>query len=64
MQKAHAHASAVVQSLFAALTADPGLLPEDHRTQIPTQGLARTVADYIAGMTDSYIDQLWERVSY
>jgi dGTP triphosphohydrolase len=23
--------------------------------------LARTVADYIAGMTDSYIEQAWER---
>jgi dGTP triphosphohydrolase len=23
--------------------------------------LARTVADYIAGMTDSYIVQLWQR---
>jgi dGTPase len=61
MEEAHAHATDVVESLFAALTADPGLLPEDHRAQIPTQGLARTVADYIAGMTDSYIEQLWER---
>ena len=61
MEEAHAHATAVVQSLFAALIADPGMLPEDHRAQIPTQGLARTVADYIAGMTDSYIEQLWER---
>jgi dGTPase len=61
MEKAHAHASAVVQGLFAALIEDPGLLPEDHQTQIPAQGLARTVADYIAGMTDSYIEQLWER---
>ena len=31
--------------------------PSDHRAQIPTEGLARTVADYIAGMTDSYIEQ-------
>jgi dGTPase len=37
------------------------MLPEDHQAQIPTQGLARTVADYIAGMTDSFIEQLWER---
>ena len=51
----------VVQDLFAALMADPALLPADHQAQIPTQGLARTVADYIAGMTDSYIEQLWAR---
>jgi len=41
--------------------ADPGLLPEDHQAQIPGEGLARTVADYIAGMTDSYIEQAWLR---
>ena len=61
MEEAHAHAGEVVEGLFAALCADPGLLPEDHREQIPTQGLVRTVADYIAGMTDSYIEQLWAR---
>jgi dGTPase len=61
MDEAHAHAVEVVQGLFAALIADPGLLPEDHRAQIPTEGLARTVADYIAGMTDSYIEQIWGR---
>jgi dGTPase len=53
MEEAHEHATAVVQGLFAALIADPAQLPPDHRAQIPTQGLARTVADYIAGMTDS-----------
>jgi dGTPase len=41
--------------------ADSSLLPKDHEAQIPTQGLARTVADYIAGMTDSYTEQLWAR---
>ncbi len=61
MEEAHAHATKVVQGLFAVLIADPGMLPEDHRAQIPTQGLARTVGDYIAGMTDSYIEQLWAR---
>ncbi|MGA2674622.1 MAG: dGTP triphosphohydrolase [Terracidiphilus sp.] len=61
MEEAHKHAVEVVQGLFAALIADPGLLPEDHRAQIPAQGLARTVADYIAGMTDSYIEQAWAR---
>ncbi len=61
MEEAHAHASEVVEGLFAVLMADPGLLPEDHRAQIATEGLARTVADYIAGMTDSFIEQLWGR---
>jgi dGTPase len=61
MEEAHAHAEEVVQGLFAALMSDPGLLPPDHSAQIPTEGMARTVADYIAGMTDSYIEQLWAR---
>jgi dGTPase len=59
IEEAHAHADEVVQGLFAALIADPGLLPADHQAQIPAEGLARTVADYIAGMTDSYIEQAW-----
>jgi dGTPase len=61
MEEVHSHAVEVVQGLCAALVADPGLLPEDHRAQIPTEGLARTVADYIAGMTDSYIEEVWGR---
>ncbi len=60
MAEAHTHATTVVEGLFAALIADPSLLPKDHQAQIPTQGLARTVADYIAGMTDSYIEQAWK----
>src|SRR5579863_2393706 len=59
----HEHAESVVEGLFAAFVSDPGLLPEDHREQIAEQGLARTVADYIAGMTDSFIEQMWSRVS-
>ena len=61
MEEAHRHAADVVEGLFAALMANPSLLPDDHQAQIPTEGLARTVADYIAGMTDSYIEQLWAR---
>jgi dGTPase len=62
MDEAHAHAEKIVTNLFAALVADPSLLPEDHRVQIDSEGLARTVTDYIAGMTDSYIEQTWLRL--
>jgi len=61
MEEEHVHAATVVEGLFTALIADPSQLPADHQAQIPTQGLARTVADYIAGMTDSYIEQAWLR---
>ncbi len=62
-EQEHIRAEEVVIELFQRLMAEPGLMPEDHQAQIPTEGLARTVADYIAGMTDSYIVQLWRRCS-
>lgn len=61
LEEARARATEIVESLFAALIADPTQLPEDHQAQIQTQGLARVVADYIAGMTDSFIEQAWLR---
>jgi dGTPase len=63
IEEGHVHATEVIEELFAALVASPSLLPEDHRAQIPAEGLARTVADYIAGMTDSYIEKVWERLT-
>ena len=60
-EEEHERAQEVVFELFATLMSDPKLMPRDHQAQIPTEGLARTVADYIAGMTDSYIVQLWRR---
>jgi dGTPase len=60
-EEEHERAHGVVLELFANLMSDPKLMPQDHQAQIPTEGLARTVADYIAGMTDSYIVQLWQR---
>jgi dGTPase len=61
MEQVHERAEEVVVQLFAHLMNEPTLMPEDHQTQIPTEGLARTVTDYIAGMTDSYIVQMWEK---
>ncbi len=63
MQEAHAHADEVVASLFAFFMDDPERLPADHQAHIATEGPARTVADYLAGMTDSYIEQCWLRSS-
>jgi dGTPase len=51
----------VVQSLFNAFYAAPELMPIEHqrvasskRSKSDASGLARAVADYIAGMTDRY----------
>jgi len=48
-----AKARRVIRDLFAAFTDDPRLLPPTSRAHVETE-LARTVADYIAGMTDRY----------
>jgi dGTPase len=64
IEEVHAHATEVVEGLFAAIVVDPNLLPPDHREQIPAQGLARVVADYIAGMTDAFIEEAWKRVQF
>jgi dGTPase len=61
MEEEHERAAHVVQELFDTLMADSSLLPADHQAQIATEGLARTVADYIAGMTDAFTEQLWLR---
>jgi len=61
MEEAHAHAGEVVEGLFALLMSDLALLPADHQAQISSEGVARTVADYIAGMTDGYIEREWMR---
>jgi len=56
-----AKAGRVVAELFAAFSSDAGLMPDEHRATAERlekeqgqAGLARAVADYIAGMTDRY----------
>ena len=50
-------AALVVRVLFQCWVNEPSLLPEAYRLQIESEGVARIVADYIAGMTDHYILQ-------
>ncbi|MCL2589866.1 MAG: deoxyguanosinetriphosphate triphosphohydrolase [Betaproteobacteria bacterium] len=47
----------IIADLFAAYMDDPGLLPQQHQVRAQSgadAGKARTIADYIAGMTDRY----------
>jgi dGTPase len=46
-------AGEIVQNLFAGFMAEPERLPEQHR-ELAANDKARTIADYIAGMTDRY----------
>ena len=51
----HSKAEEVVTELFDFWVANPEELPDSYIPEIQTEGLARVVADYIAGMTDNFI---------
>jgi dGTPase len=51
----HAKAGQVVKELFTFWVNEPEELPEAYFAEVKTEGLARVVADYIAGMTDNFI---------
>ena len=51
----------IIQELFTAFFQDPGLMPEDFQ-QLAKVDKPRTVADYIAGMTDRYAIREYRRL--
>jgi len=56
----HEKAETVVKTIFEFYMEDPERMPAGYLEDIAQEGLARTVADYIAGMTDSFIlQQYW-----
>jgi dGTPase len=57
----HQEAATVISALFACWTADPSLLPASCAASLAEEGVARTVADYLAGMTDSFIRAQYEQ---
>ncbi len=57
VMKVRAEADDVLRDLFRRFKAEPDLMPDEWRADLPKDdepGLARRVADYIAGMTDRY----------
>lgn len=61
---ASARAQAIVGDLFAAYTADPALMGADWSARCPAQEPARsrTIADYIAGMTDRFAESAHDAI--
>ena len=55
LENEHNKAEEVVTALFDYWINDPEELPQGYFEEIEEEGLARVVADYIAGMTDSFI---------
>jgi len=50
-----------VKSLFAHWLEKPSALPRSYQEKAETEPLARVVCDYIAGMTDNFIYEQYER---
>jgi dGTPase len=51
----HTKAEEVIKELFEFWMSEPKELPESYVEDVKAEGLARVVADYIAGMTDNFI---------
>jgi dGTPase len=51
----HSKGEQVVTELFDFWVNEPEQLPEAYFAEVDSEGLARVVADYIAGMTDNFI---------
>jgi len=51
----------VVSELFAFWMAHPESLPHQYQDKAKDEGLPRVVCDYIAGMTDPFIFEQYEK---
>jgi dGTPase len=51
-----------LKAMFEAYRRDPALLPPRFQDRAPAVGLPRTIGDYLAGMTDRFCDQQYERI--
>jgi dGTPase len=47
--------------MFEGFVKNPHLLPEKFRSRGANVGLARSVGDYLAGMTDRFCDEQFRR---
>lgn len=55
-------AEQVIHALYTTFTAKPTLLPTAQQVKLARDGVARVVADYIAGMTDRFAWREYQRV--
>jgi dGTPase len=55
-------AERVIGELFRAYRSEPAMLPDHVRSMIDEHGLERTICDYIAGMTDRYAVEEYQKL--
>jgi dGTPase len=53
----------MLRLIFGEYLADPDRLGEGAIRRIEKEGLHRTVCDYVAGMTDRYLMEEYERIT-
>jgi dGTPase len=52
----------MLRAVFHAYVREPNLLGDAATRRIESEGLARTICDYIAGMTDRYLMEEYARL--
>jgi len=57
------HACEMLRRVFEAILVDPDRLGDGATRRIEKEGLHRTVCDYVAGMTDRYLMEEYERIA-
>ncbi len=62
LQPEKRRAERIVTEVFEALVARPDALPSSYREKAECEKLVRVVCDYIAGMTDHYIEDLRKKL--
>ena len=53
----------MLRRVFEAYLVDPDRLGDGATRRIEKEGLHRTVCDYVAGMTDRYLMEEYERIA-
>jgi dGTPase len=62
LDQGHDLAEQIIAGLFQRWATDPDQLPPSYGAQIEGEGAPRVIADYIAGMTDTFIAEQWRRI--
>ncbi len=55
-------AERILSELFDAYCSTPAILPAHVQSNIEKKGLERTICDHIAGMTDRYAIEEYEKI--
>lgn len=55
-------AERILSELFTAYRDEPQILPDHIQSSIPDRGLERTICDYLAGMTDRFATEEYDKI--